>query len=293
MKKIINHVNVLDLSDYLTIEYEQCYEEHNRNHNKRSDSKRDDMYYGRCTKIIYSYPPKGKSIKRQGEYFKSKHQLDEYDGGIFIEARGITYSHRIYETLIDSSGHNHSVQIGTEDIKFKFTDDCFEIRNDDIRTIYDRVPIEVQYLSFQFNLKRYLLIRYDNYQSSYQYISGLLSELHNQVPDYFHYLHYRITDAMETAEFAPFHEVCFMSGNRQTTVDNYIPDLIFFNYKDKNKALNRIKSRRNIANNYLVKRDYKSINNDHELLQLLNNRFSNQVKFEQFIENHKYLINEY
>jgi len=287
MKKIINHINVLDLSDYLTVSYKQMAEDYFgvRNNNKRPQTAIDKTSY-----FIFDYKPQGNSEKIQGDYFKSKHTLPEYDGGIFIENNEIKYIHTIHESLTDSMGREHLVQVGYEDAKFRFSDECFEVRGDTIYSITNKIPINIEYITFQFNLRRYLLICAKEYSSTYQFIGGLLRGLYNPAPAYIREFNYRITDAMKTAGYAPFEERCFMSGNNQSCHINYIPDSIFFNYKDKATAMQRVFSRASIANEFLVQWDYLNIHDDINMVSLMNKRFSNRIKFESFMKYNEYLL---
>jgi len=228
-----------------------------------------------------------------GEYTKSNKLSDYYDGGIYMLNEPIPYVHRIYETFIDSRGNKHSVQVAYEDKKIKISEEHFEIlnhKNDDpdIR-ITSECPIDPTVLCFQFNLRRYILIYWDRGFSHLSYIRNIISNKKDKTPEIFSSSHWYKTEAMESSGFAPFYEYIF---NGYT---NYIPDRIFFNYQNRQQALNRIHCGiQSMGHNYndLVFKDFDYVNaSDSELIKFMNDRFRRRLKFEQKINAKSYYNN--
>ena len=238
-----------------------------------------------------------KYFANSGEWIKSGLKSDCYDGGIYFANNSISYIHRIYETLVDSKGNEHKVQVAYEDKEIKLTDDLFEFkkwgRDDD--PDWDCIltkrncPVEFNRLFFQFNLKNYMLFfGARGWLSDLDMFRMITRNFDNEAPDYFWEQHYQNIEAMRSLGYAPFYEYCF---NKQI---NYIPDQIFFNYPNRAEALKRVEAgtdgwdiKKDIFKNF----DYVNAT-DKDLLMFMNDRFRNRLRYEQFKNSHSYIFNK-
>lgn len=227
------------------------------------------------------------------EYIRSSLKSDYFDGGIFLINEPIPYNHRTYEELIDSRGKKHSVQIDYELKKVKLTDDMFEIYdnrdeyNPDniyVRDIYEKCPIDVDKLYFQFNLKEYVLLYWSRGFSQLNYFRNITRNIENKTPQIFLDKHWAKQEAMKISGYYPFYEHCY--GNGET---NYIPDRLFFNYPNRKLALERVicgiqNTNGDYKESVFENTDYVSMT-DNELVKFMNDRFIKRIKFENLIKN--------
>lgn len=223
-------------------------------------------------------------------YNKLSLYSDCYDGGIYIDNTPYKYAHSINEELIDSKGNKHSIEIGREIKEYKLINTIFYFekwgRKDDPNwdcIKYDYCPIELRYLFFQFNLKNYMYIYGEDWDSSLTTFRSVTYGYFNDAPSIFYVKDFRNRDAMKESGFAPLYEKCF--GKEC----NFIPDRLFFNHPNRQLALNRIcagiPGSLNIKDDIFKNFDYVNAS-DKELLKFMNDRFQKRMKYESYIQKH-------
>jgi hypothetical protein len=277
MKRTVNQI-FPDLEEYLTTVYIKTIT-------------KDEWYKTKLdrTGFFHRLDERDLWLLSQGEYTRSSLISELYDGGIYFINEPIPHTHRICEELVDSRGQKHSVQIDYESRSVILQDDFFKLSYDGHVTYTEKCPIEVDYLSFQFNLKNYLLLLWLGGFSPLSYYRNLVYNLRNDFPDSFGAHHYKRMDGMEATGWAPFWEHCYGRGET-----NYIPDELFFNVSNRKLALERV-----ICGPYdgsyqlkdIVFNGFDFINaDDHDLISFMNDRFQRRIKYEQYLNtNHYYL----
>lgn len=229
-------------------------------------------------------------IVRHWEYEKvnaiyCKYFDDEYDGGIYIMKEEVEYIIRKYEILKDSFGNNHRVQISyTNGHRLISDKNCFKVIDNKITNDNLIHTFQYTYQPYQIHLLKYLFISLESRKIAGYDIKLYLNKK-NKWPE-FYYKNipgYIIEEAFELSGYYPFFERC---NHRDI---NYIPDRYFFNFPNREKAIERC----NISCCYIggiIKNptfdniDYVNMT-DIELVKFMNDRFKKRIKFENLLKN--------
>jgi len=221
-------------------------------------------------------------------YIKSQKVLE--DGTpIYFPENCNSYLNSIYETFTsDLTGEKIKLSVGMKDTKYTFSDDDIEINNGGAH----HKTIRLDAFRFSFNLYNYYCLIHC-YSSAYNAVWNILNGLNgnagksllNKRPQYNirENACFNLREAFEYSGYYPFYECCFTSGNHHS-IENYIPDKIFFNFEDRNKALNAIMSYDYFHNPTFDNVDYVNMT-DIELIKFMNDRFIKRIKFENLIKN--------
>jgi hypothetical protein len=142
---------------------------------------------------------------------------------------------------------------------------------------------------FQFNLEKYVLIYWERGLSNLNYIRNITNERKNKIPEIFNHQHWYVDEVIKATGFAPFYENTFHGET------NYIPDRMFFNYKNRQQALNRIScgiSWSHVDYSKIVFKDFDYVNaNDSDLITFMNERYDRRLKFEAKINQKSFYFN--
>ena len=167
-------------------------------------------------------------LKRIG-YYKSGHVLQEYDGGIFISREKVKWIKRKYETLIDSRGNSHEVQVEHKRMSKWFKDEDFCIKEGSLFPV-EHKHLDTNHIKFQFNLKKYIVIPnrpvFSNYRSCNELIGHFANDKYNN-------------GFVEKSRYEPIREI-ICQGAGPWRITNYVSDSIFFKHKNRELALQRI-----------------------------------------------------
>jgi len=194
-------------------------------------------------------------------YYKSGIILDDIDA-VYIYNGDIKYFDDEYETLIDSKGKTHCVCVGRMEMQTKFNDSQFKILGNAL--VHERFW-QVRAFSFQFYLKTYYI--YGGWGSAYQDVCRLTDVSVSGAMCYRHYL-------LSNMEYFPLYEETFVSGNG-TTIENYVPDKLFFEAKNRELAISRLTYK---CQNRLEDDGYLKMDNIR-LLKYMNKRLANKAKY--------------
>lgn len=210
------------------------------------------------------------------DYFKSKHKLNGIDY-IYITKKPIWYINREYEELVDSKGNTHSVQVGFEDEYITLDDSQFHVKGDCLK--HYKLDWKVL-VKFQFNFKVFLLLC-NTHHSPYEVVSYLVHQFYNKGP------FYSWPSELHRHKYFPLKEIVYVSGNG-ATLDNYIPDKMFFSIKDKERAVGML----DYSCQKRLKEDGYLEMDEIQTLKYLSNRLQEKAKFmniyNKYRESHRY-----
>lgn len=210
-------------------------------------------------------------------YLKSSKTLN--DGTPIYFPDNLTYWKNIYETFIsEKTGERREVVVRRDPIKYIFSNEDIRIE----REYCSHNIFDLDIFDFQFNLNRYCCFR-KSYLSAYEEVYRFTGTQFNKAPEYCFVR--GIRDMCEISGYYLFWERCFSSGNAHT-IYNYIPDRMFFNYKDRKHAVERIFAMYSDGNYYhnptFDNIDYINMD-DNDLVSFMNDRFKKRLLFEKLL----------
>jgi len=215
-------------------------------------------------------------------YYKSGLEVAGYDA-VYIETRTINYVDRKYETLIDSKGNKHSVQVDYESVHIKFDDSQFECMEYSEAEHLRHKFLVTENFSFRYNLKRYYMV--GGSCSCYNWVGCTIQDYEHdnkiRPAHYYKSQHYKLTKL----EYFPLYEMCFVSGNG-ATIERPISDNLFFSIEGKKNIKKAMNNLRPDCKRRLLKDGYLKMD-DIQRLVYLNKRLKNKI---YYIKEHKKLI---
>jgi hypothetical protein len=218
-------------------------------------------------------------------YIKSVKTLDDGTPIYFPESIN-SYWKEIYETFIsESTGEKQDFVIRRDHMEYEFTDEDITCRGD-----FASHKLTNTTFRFQFNLYEYLCF-IESYVSAYHTVGNILrydgcgGMLYNERPVFTEKESRISRDLFQKSGYYPFYECCFATGNHYT-IENYIPDKLFFNFKDRKKAIEGITTYhcgRFFHNPTFDNIDYVNMT-DHEVIKFMNERMDKRIEFEKLIK---------
>jgi len=198
------------------------------------------------------------------------------NGNLIYYEGSFNYTDRIYETLFDSKGNRHVVQVDYDNVNTTIDESNYIKRIVSDHEFYEihinKKEFETIHATFQFKFDEYKLAMPNRHQSPYQFISGIIHENVNWAESWVNHNY-----LLNGEYYFPIYEINIGSGNNRSVVETKISDKFFFNYPDREKAVNSINWK---AREKLIKLDYLNMN-DKQILVLMTKRFNEFIKIKR------------
>jgi len=149
---------------------------------------------------------------------------------ILHDTRPINYANREYETLIDSKGNKHEVQVGYKDAKYFFNEEDLVFDTHGV----NHKMFKYKCSKFNYNLTEYYLL-YQEWQSPFQVIGSTI--IKNEMPEKLSKKIDLIKYISGLTGYMPIFELVWWSGNGHA-IQNFLPDKYFYSFKDRVYAAN-------------------------------------------------------
>jgi hypothetical protein len=204
-------------------------------------------------------------LKHYGRGFRKSSIKYPYFDYVFITKDTYLKFEHEYENFVDKYGIEHIVQIKRNSVEKEFKDEDFYY-DEGFNYIRHNEVSHIDTCIFNYNLKKYIIIGCSS--SPYQLIQYILHDRNVNYSDYRCYVY-------NNCDYFPIYEDCFMSGNNYSIISNYIPDGVFFSFKDKQKAYDMVSRRTQIK---LDEVGYLKMTDD-ELIKYLFKRSKDKLEF--------------